>query len=53
MAVATIKNGQEDWTNALNTGLSQIGDFTDWSTAGIVAMNGFSIKNVCWRRLPS
>lgn len=50
MAVATIKNGQEDWTNALNTGLSQIGDFTDWSTAGIVAMNGFSIKNVCWRR---
>ena len=50
MTVATIKNGQEDWTNALNTGLSQIGDFTDWSTAGIVAMNGFSIKNVCWRR---
>ena len=50
MTVATIKNGQEDWTNALNADLSQIGDFTSWSTAGIAAMNGFSIKNICWRR---
>lgn len=50
MTVVTIKNGQEDWTNTLNADLSQIGDFTSWSTAGIVAMNGFSIKNICWRR---
>lgn len=47
--VQTIKNGQEDWLNALNNDLSQIGDFTEWTTAGITALNGLGkAQNLCW-----
>lgn len=49
--VQTIKNGQEDWLSTLNSDLSQIGDFTEWSTAGITALNGLgNAKNLCWRK---
>ena len=49
--VQTIKNGQEDWLNALNNDLSQIGDFTEWTTAGITALNGLGkAQNLCWRK---
>lgn len=47
----TITKGQEDWLTTLNAGLSQIGDFTEWSTAGITALNGLgNEKNLCWRK---
>lgn len=47
----TITKGQEDWLTTLNVGLSQIGDFTEWSTAGITALNGLGNgKNLCWRK---
>ena len=47
----TITKGQEDWLTTLNAGLSQIGDFTEWSTAGITALNGLGNgKNLCWRK---
>lgn len=49
--VQAIKNGQEDWLSTLNSDLSQIGDFTEWSTAGITALNGLGNgKNLCWRK---
>lgn len=47
----TITKGQEDWLTTLNVGLSQIGDFTEWSTAGITALNGLGNgKNLRWRK---
>lgn len=51
MAITQIRAGQEDWLNTLNSNLSQIGDFTEWSTAGITALNGLGNgKNLCWRK---
>lgn len=51
MSIKSIENGQEDWLNTLNSNLSQIGDFTEWSTAGITALNGLGNgKNLCWRK---
>ena len=51
MAITQIQAGQKDWLSALNSNLSQIGDFTDWSTAGITALNGLGNgKNLCWRK---
>lgn len=51
MSIKLINNGQEDWLSALNSNLSQIGDFTEWSTAGITALNGLGNgKNLCWRK---
>lgn len=51
MAVTQIQAGQKDWLSALNSNLSQIGDFTEWSTAGITALNGLGNgKNLCWRK---
>ena len=51
MAITQIRAGQEDWLSTLNSNLSQIGDFTDWSTAGITALNGLGNgKNLCWRK---
>lgn len=51
MAVTQIQAGQEDWLSTLNSNLSQIGDFTEWSTAGITALNGLGNgKNLCWRK---
>lgn len=51
MAVTQIQKGQEDWLSTLNSNLSQIGDFTEWSTAGITALNGLGNgKNLCWRK---
>ena len=51
MAITQIRAGQEDWLSTLNSNLSQIGDFTDWSTAGITALNGLvNGKNLCWRK---
>lgn len=51
MAINLISNGQEDWLSTLNSNLSQIGDFTEWSTAGITALNGLGNgKNLCWRK---
>lgn len=51
MAISTITSGQKDWLNTLNSNLSQIGDFTEWSTAGITALNGLGNgKNLCWRK---
>lgn len=50
MAVTQIQAGQKDWLSTLNSNLSQIGDFTEWSTAGITALNGLGNgKNLCWR----
>ena len=51
MAVTQIQAGRKDWLSTLNSNLSQIGDFTDWSTAGITALNGLGNgKNLCWRK---
>ncbi len=51
MAVTQIQAGQKDWLSTLNSNLSQIGDFTEWSTAGITALNGLGNgKNLCWRK---
>lgn len=51
MAVTQIQAGQEDWLSTLNSNLSQIGDFTEWSTAGITALNVLGNgKNLCWRK---
>lgn len=51
MAITQIQKGQEDWLSTLNSNLSQIGDFTEWSTAGITALNGLGNgKNLCWRK---
>lgn len=51
MAVTQIQAGQKDWLSTLNSNLSQIGDFTEWSTAGITALNGLgNSKNLCWRK---
>ncbi|KGL67271.1 hypothetical protein LX03_03070 [Limosilactobacillus mucosae] len=51
MAVTQIQVGQKDWLSTLNSNLSQIGDFTEWSTAGITALNGLGNgKNLCWRK---
>lgn len=51
MAITQIRAGQEDWLSTLNSNLSQIGDFTEWSTAGITALNGLGNgKNLCWRK---
>lgn len=51
MSIKLINNGQEDWLSTLNSNLSQIGDFTEWSTAGITALNGLGNgKNLCWRK---
>lgn len=51
MSITQIRAGQEDWLSTLNSNLSQIGDFTDWSTAGITALNGLGNgKNLCWRK---
>ena len=51
MAVTQIQAGRKDWLSTLNSNLSQIGDFTEWSTAGITALNGLGNgKNLCWRK---
>lgn len=51
MAITQIQAGQKDWLSTLNSNLSQIGDFTEWSTAGITALNGLGNgKNLCWRK---
>ena len=51
MAVTQIQAGQKGWLSTLNSNLSQIGDFTEWSTAGITALNGLGNgKNLCWRK---
>lgn len=51
MAITQITAGQEDWLSTLNSDLSQIGDFTEWSTAGITALNGLGNgQNLCWRK---
>lgn len=51
MAITQIRAGQEGWLSTLNSNLSQIGDFTEWSTAGITALNGLGNgKNLCWRK---
>lgn len=51
MAITQIRAGQKDWLSTLNSNLSQIGDFTEWSTAGITALNGLGNgKNLCWRK---
>lgn len=52
MAIKLINNGQEDWLSTLNSDLSQIGDFTTWSTDGITVLNGLGNgqKNLCWRK---
>lgn len=51
MSIKLINNGQEDRLSTLNSNLSQIGDFTEWSTAGITALNGLGNgKNLCWRK---
>ena len=51
MAITQIRAGQEEWLSTLNSNLSQIGDFTEWSTAGITALNGLGNgKNLCWRK---
>ncbi len=51
MAITQITAGQEDWLSVLNSDLSQIGDFTTWSTAGITVLNGLgNSQNLCWRK---
>lgn len=52
MAIKLIDNGQEDWLSTLNSDLSQISDFTTWSTDGITVLNGLGNgqKNLCWRK---
>ena len=51
MAISTITSGQKGWLSTLNSNLSQIGDFTEWSAAGITALNGLGNgNNLCWRK---
>lgn len=47
MAISTITSGQKDWLSTLNNDLTELNnrDSGTWTSAGLTAMNGYTLNN--------